>query len=105
MERICSAVAIISHGRLVASGRVDELVAGEGRRRYRVRVEGAPAGWAAAVPGVRGAAERDGDLEVELDDGADDQALLDAARASGRVVAFGPVRPRLADVFREVVEA
>jgi ABC-2 type transport system ATP-binding protein len=104
VERLCSAVAIISHGRLVASGRVDELAAGDGRRRYRVRVEGAPAGWAAAVPGVRAAAERDGALEVELDDGADDQALLDAARAVGRVVAFGPVRPRLADVFREVVE-
>ena len=57
------------------------------------------------MPGVRGAAERDGELEVELEDGADDQALLDAARAAGRVVAFGPVRPRLADVFREVVEA
>ena len=38
------AVAIISHGRLVASGPVSTARAGDGRRRYRVVVEGAAAG-------------------------------------------------------------
>jgi ABC-2 type transport system ATP-binding protein len=105
VERLCSAVAIVNAGRLVASGPVAELAAGDGGRRYRVAVHGAAAGWAAAVPGVEVLRDGDGEVEVALADGADDQALLDAARAAGRVTAFGAVRPRLADVFREVVEA
>jgi len=105
VERLCASVAIVSAGRLVASGPVEQLAAGDGVRRYRVAVEGAPTGWATSVDGVE-VLRADGDeLEVALHDGADDQALLDAARASGRVTAFGVVRPRLADVFREVVEA
>jgi ABC-2 type transport system ATP-binding protein len=41
VERICDRVAIVDHGRLVAVGRVDELVAGGGPARVRaaVRVE------------------------------------------------------------------
>ncbi len=105
VERLCSGVAIISRGRLVASGPVAELAAGDGRRRYRVTVTGAGGDWLAAVPGARAVGSHNGELEVELDPDVDDQELLDAARDAGRVVAFGAVRPRLVDVFREVVEA
>jgi hypothetical protein len=35
----------------------------------------------------------------------DEQRVLDAARAAGRVVSFGPVQPSLADLFRQAVQA
>ena len=40
---------------------------------------------------------------MELAEGADDQTVLDAARAAGRVHLFAPARPTLAELFREVV--
>jgi ABC-2 type transport system ATP-binding protein len=43
-------------------------------------------------------------LVLELREGADDQAVLDAARRAGRVRRFEPVQPTLAELFREVVE-
>ena len=45
VERLCDAVSIVNHGRLVASGEVAELRARHGDRRLEVEVEDAPAGW------------------------------------------------------------
>jgi len=100
VERLCDAVAIINGGRLVAAGTVDELRASRAAGRWRVEVDGdGAATWAAAVPGVRSL----GDGAFELADGADPQALLDAARAAGPVRRFGPDDATLADLFREAV--
>ena len=54
VERLCEAVAIIKDGRLVASGRVEELRdRGADGRRVRVKVEGATGEqWLASVPGA-----------------------------------------------------
>jgi ABC-2 type transport system ATP-binding protein len=101
VERLCDAVAIIAGGRLVACGRVDELRRVHGGRRWRVEVTGAPPDWHAEVPGVRPL----GDSIVELDAGADPQALLDAARRHGRVERFGPAEVTLAELFREATAA
>lgn len=102
VERLCDAVAIIDAGRLIASGRVDELR--ERDRRPVLRVEVATdRDWTAALPGVR-VLRHDGDgVVVELADGADEQHVLDAARAAGRVRHFGFVRPTLTELYREVV--
>ncbi|WP_439676962.1 ABC transporter ATP-binding protein [Embleya sp. MST-111070] len=104
VESLCDAVGIINGGRMHASGTVAELRGDDRAVRYRVRVVGAPAGWADALPGVRvlGPAEEDAVL-VELLPGTSEQALLDAARAAGRVLAFAPAAPSLAELFREVV--
>ena len=52
VEDLCEQVTIIDHGRLVASGTVDEL-ATSGARRLVVRVEGDRTGqWARHLPGV-----------------------------------------------------
>jgi ABC-2 type transport system ATP-binding protein len=99
VERLCDAVAIVRDGWVVASGRVADLRARRGGRRWRVEVAGAPTGWAQAVAVVG----NDGAVVVELGDGADDQALLDAARRAGRVRRFAPEEPSLAQLFREAV--
>jgi ABC-2 type transport system ATP-binding protein len=103
VERLCDAVAIVRDGRVVASGRVTELRAQRGARRWRVEVAGARPDWVAAVPSVV-VAHTEGDaVVVELAEDADEQALLDAARRAGRVRRFAPVEPSLAELFREVV--
>jgi ABC-2 type transport system ATP-binding protein len=104
VERICDRVGIVSRGRIVAAGRVEELRAERSGPRLRVVVEGASDDWLAGVPGARVAAGDDGSWLVELEQGADDQRVLDAARRAGRVSSFAPARPTLAELFREVVE-
>ncbi len=99
VERLCDAVAIIAAGRLVAFGGVEELRDERAGNRWRLDVEGATADWATSVAGAR----RLGDGVFELAEGADPQALLDAARANGWVVRFAPAVPTLADLFRDVV--
>jgi ABC-2 type transport system ATP-binding protein len=102
VDRLCDAVAIVAQGRLVATGGVEELRRRRGGRRLRVRVS-ADGDWLAGLPGVAAADRRNGEVVVELTDGADPQDVLDAARRAGRVEAFGPDRPTLADLFREAV--
>ena len=103
VERLCDAVAIIDRGRLVASGTVAEL-----RRRehplLRIDVEADdPHGWAEGLPGVTTVAPSGPGVLLQLTEGADPDALLDAARAAGRVRHFGFEEPTLAQRYREVV--
>jgi ABC-2 type transport system ATP-binding protein len=104
VEALCDAVVVIAAGRVVASGPVAELRDGGAQGRWRIRVEGAPAGWTPALPGAAVVGRDGADVVVALGDGVGEQALLDAARAAGRVTAFAPERRTLTDLFRSVVE-
>jgi len=87
---------------MVACGTVDELRAGGLERRW-VDVPGAPDPWEPEVPGVR-LVQADGARRLfELDPGADDQALLQAALATGPVREFQRVEPALGEIFRDVI--
>jgi ABC-2 type transport system ATP-binding protein len=103
VERICDSVAIVSRGRIVAAGRVEELREQRSTARLRVEVEGADGRWIEGLAGVEVVDRAGPGVVVELRDGADDQAVLDTARRAGRVRRFEPVRPTLAELFREVV--
>jgi ABC-2 type transport system ATP-binding protein len=103
VERVCDAVSIINRGRLVASGDVAELRARHGERRLEVEVEDAPPDWWRGVPGVREAQARNGAVALNVEPGGDDQRILAAATAAGRVRRFGYTQPTLAEVFREAV--
>lgn len=103
VEDLCETVIVIDHGRLVVSGNVDELTTG-GRRRLVVRVEGdRDAGWARSMPGVTVSEVDAGAARLLLDDATDTEAVLDAARAAGRVTEFTVERRRLTEVFREAL--
>ena len=104
VERLCDRVAIVSRGRIVAAGRVEELRAQRSRPRLRVSVDGAPAGWLDGVAGASVLASDGDGVLVELEREDDDQAVLEAARRAGRVRRFAPAQPSLAELFREVVE-
>lgn len=102
VERLCDAVGIIKDGRMHAVGTVRELRGDNRAVRYRVGVDG-PGGWAHGVPGVTVLADDADGVLVELGGGISEQSLLDTARAAGRVRAFTPVNPSLAELFREAV--
>ena len=105
VERLCEAVAIILDGRLVAEGPVEELRSTGDHRLLRVNVQGSVADWANDVEGVEtvGNDSKSGTL-LALAENTDEQRVLDAARAAGRVTHFGFERRNLTEIFREVLE-
>lgn len=100
VERLCDSVGIISAGRVVASGTVEELRDREGRGRLRVVVRDASPGWAASLPGE--VTEKGDEVLVAGVDG-DGQEILRLAVKAGRVEHFGWQRPTLTEIFREAV--
>jgi ABC-2 type transport system ATP-binding protein len=105
VERLCDSVGILAHGRIVATGTVEELRRREAGRLLRVVVPDAAPQWAAGLPGVRVVSEQAGDTLLDLDADADDQAVLAAAVRTGRVTHFGWQQPTLVELFREAVAA
>jgi ABC-2 type transport system ATP-binding protein len=103
VERLCDDLVIIADGGIRAAGSRDELRGRHTLSRYAIEV-GADAGWLRDEPGVT-VVDLDGAHAVlELDPGTDDQHVLKAALARGQVRSFGPVRPSLAEIFREVIK-
>jgi len=105
VERLCDVVGIIAGGSMVAVGRVDDLRARRGVRQWQLRLDPDPPdeGWLSALPGVRLVGRREGGVLLEVPADVDDQAVLHAALAQGRVQEFRPVRASLTDLFREAV--
>jgi ABC-2 type transport system ATP-binding protein len=103
VEDLCETVTIIDHGRLVVTGKVDDL-ATSGPRRLVVRVEGdRGAAWARQLTGVSVSEVDRGAARLVLDESADSASVLTAAMAAGRVTEFVVERRRLSEVFREAL--
>jgi len=103
VEDLCETVTIIDHGRLVATGTVDDLTT-SGPRRLVVRVEGdRDAKWAGAIAGVTVSEVDAGAARLVLDASVDSQSVLRAAMDAGRVTEFVFARRRLSEVFREAL--
>jgi ABC-2 type transport system ATP-binding protein len=103
VERICDAVVLIAHGRVVASGSIEDLRSRGERRLVRVEIADASPGWKEMVTGARVLERFTGGAVFELENGTPPDAVLDAARAAGTVTGFSVVRPSLAEIFREAV--
>lgn len=98
VQRLCDHVGIVTQGRMVAEGTVDELRT-QGASRYAVDT---PArGW--YPDGTHLVEETDQGVVLEADDGTDDQAILRAAMAAGPVHSFGLKVPDLTELFQDVV--
>jgi ABC-2 type transport system ATP-binding protein len=104
-EALCSRVAILARGRLVATGGLTEMLAFEASG-WELVVAGVP-GRAAPVagPGIRRVipiGEGRYSLELPLDP-PPDRLLADLAASGARIISLNPIRPTLEDLFVEHV--
>lgn len=100
VERLCDRLVILSAGRVLAEGTADDLRATE-TVRHRL-VLGGDAGWLRDEVGVR-VIDIEGNsavLQFDSPDQIDD--VLRGAMARGSVREFAPIRPTLADIYRDV---
>lgn len=102
VERLCDRVGIIAGGRMVACGATAELQTC-GTSQLIVDAPGAAAGWADALADVSVLRVEGSTTVLELGAGADDQAVLRAALATGPVREFHHRHPSLTETFRSVV--
>lgn len=102
VERICDRIGIVRDGSMVANGTVDELRSG-GEERLIVNAPKAAPGWADHLTGVRVLSYDQPRTTLELAAGADDQAVLRSALATGPVHEFARERPSLTELFRDIV--
>ena len=102
VERLCDDLVIIAEGRIRAAGPREQLREAYGTSRYEL-VSGGDVGWVREVPGVDVVDFDSGFALFDVDDDATAQAVLRRALEQAPVSAFGPVRPTLAEIFREVV--
>ncbi len=102
VERICDRVGIIDQHRMVARGTVAELRSG-GPVRLWVDAPAAPGGWANDLRGVAVIRSDGSRVLLELEPGADDQSVLDAARQTGPVREFRRAEASLAELFRDAI--
>jgi len=102
VERICDRVGIIQKGQLIACGTIEEL-RGHGPRQLWVDAPAAPQGWTSSLGGVHVVRAEGSRVLLELDAAADDQAILNAALATGPVREFRYHVPSLLDIFREAM--
>ena len=102
VERISDRVGIIQRGHLIACGTVDEL-RGRGPERWWVDAPNAPAGWMSRVAGTKVVRTDGTRLLIELNGATNDQAVLQAALATGPVHEYRRDEPSLLDIFREAM--
>ncbi len=101
VERVCDRVAVVDHGRVVATGRLPELLAGS---RVSLRVTGLDAGRLASLERFGRVAAAEDRLTVDgiAPDGVPD-LVAEVVRLGGRVHAVEPLQRTLEDRFLELV--
>ena len=105
VEDLCEDVVIIDHGRVVMSGRVDELRTTAEHRTLTVTVRGTGAGWLPDVPGVTVLSESDGTARLRLQRDTDPAEVIRVAREAGEVTAVSYQPPDLSELFRKAVQS
>ena len=104
VEDICEDVAIIDHGRVVATGGLDELRRRSHHRLIALQLEGAPSEWLPATAGVELLERRNGNLLLSADRDVEPERVLAAAERAAHVISFSYGPPSLAELFLELVE-
>jgi len=109
VEHTCDRVAIIAHGRCIASGRVDDLLAG-GHARHRVRLpdpvhQNEIARDALARAGLPAVFDDEGALVVDVGADRSHEVTRVLAEANVFVSELTPVTRSLEDVFLELTRA
>lgn len=102
VERLCDDLVIIAGGRVRATGTREELRRRHGVLRHEIVTDG-DMGWLRGVPGVDVDELAAGSAVFRAADDDVAQHVLRTALGTGPVHAFTPLRPSLAEIFRDVV--
>jgi ABC-2 type transport system ATP-binding protein len=103
VERICDDLVILSHGRLVAAGSVEELKSRQADRHRIVLADGADAGRLRELDDLSVLDAAGSTALVELGS-APPEKVLEAVQRVAPVAEFARVVRPLADIYREVVQ-
>ena len=103
VEHLCEDVVIVDRGRVILSGRVEDLRAASPRRYLEVVVPGAGTAWADAVPGGTAVSRRGDRVRLGIDPPYDLADLVARARTAGEVAEFSLTPPDLSEVFMEAI--
>lgn len=103
-ERMCDALFMIYKGRKVLDGTLEKIQGTYGSDTIRVRIEGF-AGDLAEIDGVERVTDHGRFQELKLENSADEQRVLAALMARGRVRLFELAHPSLHDIFVRIAGA
>lgn len=106
VERLCDDVVVIGEGQILAQGSREALREQHSSAAYEIELAGdtADAGWVRDTPGIT-LQHLDGRYaRFEVTDAGAEQQILRNAITRGGVTTFAPVRPTLAEIFREVTQ-
>lgn len=103
IEQICDRVVIISKGKIIANGRIDDIT-NYTKPRYRLCGSGIPDSWLDDLPARE--VSRSGEeivLEASINSRALSQILIERAVSVGSLFEFKSIRPTLSDVYAEML--
>ena len=103
VQNLCEDIVMVNEGRIVLSGEVARLRADSSGVQLRVKVRSPDRRWLEPFPGAAVVSEEADEVRVALPPDVDPLAVLDAARACGRVVDFGLDLPSLSQLFLRAV--
>ena len=103
VENICEDVAIVDHGRVVATGSISALKRASRHRQITLQLAGAPADWLPHVAGIELAERRNGELRLAASVDVDPEEVLAEAEQTAEVVGFSYGPPTLSELFLELV--
>ncbi|MEV7973371.1 ATP-binding cassette domain-containing protein [Cellulomonas sp. NPDC089187] len=101
VERLCDDVVVIAGGKIRAAGGREELREQYAESRFEIH-SGGDMGWLRSQPGVQ-VLEFDSGYALFDADELTAQQVLRTAMDAAPVQSFSPVRPRLAEIFRDIV--
>jgi ABC-2 type transport system ATP-binding protein len=104
VEDICQEVAIVDHGRVVATGKLDALRRRSQHRHVELQLEGAPQEWLPHIAGVDLVERHNGSLRLATERDVDPELVLADAEQTAKVVGFSYGPPSLTELFLELVE-
>jgi ABC-2 type transport system ATP-binding protein len=102
IQQTCDRVAILTRGRCVAAGPVDDVLAGGGATAMVVRVPNARAGWRALKAAGFAATREDDEIVVEVEPSEAGRVTQVLAEAGQWVTELRPRQASLEDVFLEL---
>jgi ABC-2 type transport system ATP-binding protein len=101
-ERLADDIVLVHQGKVVLSGSLDEVRGSFGKNTLQLEFEG-DGSFLAALPNVVKANVQDRSAELSLSEGADPQAILQAAAARLRIRRFEVATPSLEEIFIDKV--